>query len=88
MAQLGAVAPVYATGEGKRFVVFRLTGVNSGDTFDVRDELRRVDAASAYSPSNMKPQAMGTAIVGTIVTITNVDLNNDVVYLSVGGAAA
>lgn len=88
MTQLAEVPPVYASGEGKRFAVWRLLGVKSGDTFDVKSELYRVDHVKCYSPSSMKTTEIVATVEGTMVTITGVDLADDVIYLSVGGSAA
>lgn len=89
MVAIGTVPPVYANGEGKRIALFRLSGVKSGDSFDVQAELRRVDHADAYALSaNVKALVPATATAGTVITFTDVNLDSDVVYLLVGGAAA
>jgi hypothetical protein len=88
MTQKPATTPVYMSGEGKRFALYRLSGVSSGDQYDVAGEFSRVDYAAAYAPSSMKSMTVDMTIAGTVVTMANALLDRDVVYLSVSGAAA
>jgi hypothetical protein len=83
---IARVPPVFSAGEGKKFAVFRLADVGTGDSYDLGPEFARVDHADACAVSAADP-TLTLAIVGTVVTMTGAQLAKDIVYLSACGAS-
>lgn len=72
-------------GPSEPVMVFRISGVNTGDTVDLKGYFASVKNAT-FIPSGLDFSTVGTAsISGTIVTMTLTGLTNDHVYLMAVG---
>lgn len=80
---------VFKDGDAHRVCLYRLVGVNSGDTFDVASDFKKVINGKVVAVSSGSADFNpAVALTGTVVTITSASLLNDAVYVLCYGAAA
>lgn len=80
---------VHSNGDALRVALYRVLNASSGDTIDVGEHFRKVTAAYIMPASvaipNFPPYPPAQ---GAVLTIEQVGLANEAIYLLVKGAAA
>lgn len=80
---------VYQDEGPHRVVLYKLSGVNSGDTFDASDYFKKIIRAKAMQVSTALADFDVTiTMVATIITLTALGLDNDDVVVLCHGASA
>lgn len=80
---------VFKDGETHRFAVYKVLNVTTGDTVDVSPEFRKIISTEVMPMSvTISNFPANPVVVGTLVTIAQLGLANDAIYLMVSGGAA
>lgn len=79
---------VYSEGDMRKTVLYRLKNVTTGDTVDVSADFSKITVACVVPISVNIPNFPTTPTwVGTVITVPQIGLANEAMYLMVSGGA-
>ena len=81
---------IYKDGDSHRVALYRVHGVNSGDTIDVSADFDKINGVAAMQLTSMMLADcnVATSVIDKIITITQNGLGGDAVSVLVCGSAS